>query len=161
MNWFKNNNMVLVNVKLVLNIGSDVLLFPFQTAANWGMKKCRYCCGEYAFHLYYLVGFGWDFFQSIIFWKSFHVCNSIFFGQGLELECLAVLENVSILYEIEHLQKHWRRHQQKSTQCCISCSCMHRGLSSLWLCKSALLILKQFCSDSSSWLEGNWYLKNT
>lgn len=63
MNWFKNNNMVLVNVKLVLNIGSDVLLFPFQIAANWGMKKCRYCCGECAFHLYYLVGFGWDFFS--------------------------------------------------------------------------------------------------
>lgn len=52
MNWFKNNNMVLVNVKLVLNIRSNVvLLLPFQIAANWGMKKSRYCCGEYAFHL--------------------------------------------------------------------------------------------------------------
>lgn len=111
MNWFKNS-IILVNMKLIFSMGEMVLL-SFQTAANWEVKKCRYCCGEYVFHtspLYYLVRFKWNFF-SLSYLKSFSVCNSEFLVQGLELECVAVFENWAFCISSDTF---------RSALCCIS-----------------------------------------
>ena len=147
MNWCKNNSMVLANVKLVLNIGWNAPRLP--DSCRLKNEKVQVLPTVWSCRI--LVGF----FQSVILKIIQHsLVRVLNFSISLSLKIWAFWMRLNTFRNTE------KDSQRKRTPWCIWYSLLHRGLSRRWLCKSALVILKQFCSDSGSWLQGYRGLKN-